>query len=528
MFLGIFSVIYWSHFLNIMTAAVSDLKDVRLLPAMALLMIATLAGMFIRWQLLLRVADQRLPIRPSLSVFLAGLVGIGTIAHIGELVSCVLLLRRFGTKLRISVPVLVITRLYDMIALSAILIFSAKSVRTGLIGLTFMMAAICGGGILWMLAPRLGFTREGRRAFLKIDAIVPALVLSLTSWMMAGSVLAVAALTVGSSMPIVTSLRVFALATLVGSASLIPAGIGITGSLAILDLRNAGLEVTAAIGAVTLTRVATTWTALLLGCIFLWREWRGGLSNALTAPAHFDEIAAEYTDQWSPHMWDLLIGRKLDMMRDALPPPEAAGAGLDLGCGMGLQTAAMRARGYDVVGVDPSEGLLHLARARSNSVPFYTGSALAIPFPDAHFDFVYMIGVMHHLPGNVAQDSAMREIHRVLKPGGKFLIHESNPRNPLFKLYMSYVFPLLKSIDDGTEYFVDPRRWSDYPGFALSDMRYFTFLPDFMPRMLMSLGTSIEQRLEKGKTRFYSAHYFAAMRREEMAEVEPARHPVHA
>lgn len=521
--IGIASVFYWSRFFDTISWAKSSPMNVALLLVMPMLTVAALGALFLRWQLLLRVAGQRVPIRPSLSVFLAGLVGIATIAHVGELLSCVLLRRRFGTQLRISVPVLLITRLCDVAALSMILIVSAGSGRLALVGLTFLLAAAIGAGVLWTLAPMLGFARERRDAFLRFDALVPALVLSLAAWVLVGSVLAVAALALGAAMPLVTSTRVFALATLVGGASLVPAGIGITGSLAIFDLQSAGVELSTAITAVTLTRLATTWTALLLGLIFVWRECRGRVSQALTAPAHFDEIAAEYSDQWSPHMWDLLIERKLDMMGEALPPPGAAGAGLDLGCGIGLQTAAMRARGFDVVGIDPSEELLRVGRSRTNSAPLHTGSALDIPFPDAHFNFVYMIGVMHHLPGREAQDRAMREIHRVLQPGGIFLIHESNTRNPLFKFYMSYVFPLLKTIDDGTEYFIDPRRWADFPGFSLRETRYFTFLPDFMPQALMKAGSRLERQLENGRARRYSAHYFAVMRREEADRSAAAR-----
>ena len=74
------------------------------------------------------------------------------------------------------------------------------------------------------------------------------------------------------------------------------------------------------------------------------------------------------------------------------------------------------------------------------------------------------MGVLHHLPGPEAQARALGEVARVLRPGGRFMVHESNPKNPLFRFYMGYVFPVLKSIDEGTEHWIHPRHWAGMPG----------------------------------------------------------------
>jgi SAM-dependent methyltransferase len=121
--------------------------------------------------------------------------------------------------------------------------------------------------------------------------------------------------------------------------------------------------------------------------------------------------------------------------------------------------------------------------------------------------------VLHHLPGRDAQEVALREIARVLRAGGTLLVHESNPRNPLFRFYMGYLFPILKSIDEGTEWWIDPRRWERVEGLRLERVRYFTFLPDFTPRLLMRPAVAIERWLERGPTRAYSAHYMVVLRR---------------
>ena len=211
----------------------------------------------------------------------------------------------------------------------------------------------------------------------------------------------------------------------------------------------------------------------------------------------------------------MLIERKLGFIAEALPfPPNTAGTGLDLGCGLGLQAAELRRRGYNVIGLDPSAGLLAVGLQRLGQAPVLAGSALALPFRDESLDFVYTIGVLHHLPGPHSQMCALREITRVLKPGGLLVVHESNPRNPLFRFYMGYLFPILKSVDDGTEHWIDPRTWETCDKLQLVTVRYFTFLPDFTPKFLTTPALAFERMLERRPTRSYSAHYMAVLKRD--------------
>ena len=104
---------------------------------------------------------------------------------------------------------------------------------------------------------------------------------------------------------------------------------------------------------------------------------------------------------------------------------------------------------------------------------------------------------------------------RVLSPGGVFVVQETNTKNPLFRFYMSYLFPLLKSIDEGTERWIAPERWVDLPGFDLHDTIFFTFLPDFAPRFALPALRSLEGRLERGLLKSRSVHYQAVLRKSE-------------
>jgi 2-polyprenyl-3-methyl-5-hydroxy-6-metoxy-1,4-benzoquinol methylase len=97
---------------------------------------------------------------------------------------------------------------------------------------------------------------------------------------------------------------------------------------------------------------------------------------------------------------------------------------LDAGCGTGEYSSWFASRGAQVTGIDLSDGSLREARAYVDSlsldnVGFEKRSVLDTGFADATFDFVYCTGVLHHTPDPFG---GLRELIRVLRPGGKILI----------------------------------------------------------------------------------------------------------
>jgi SAM-dependent methyltransferase len=140
------------------------------------------------------------------------------------------------------------------------------------------------------------------------------------------------------------------------------------------------------------------------------------------------------------------------------------------------------------------------------------GDAQRLPFPSDMFDFAYSINVFHHLPSPEAQLRAAQEVIRVLRPGGMFFLHEMNTVNPVFRLYMGYVFPLLKQIDEGTEQWIIPSRLPPVAGGTwLPNTEYLTFMPDFIPIAIQNLLKGAERSLERSAARRYSAHYQACL-----------------
>jgi ubiquinone/menaquinone biosynthesis C-methylase UbiE len=98
---------------------------------------------------------------------------------------------------------------------------------------------------------------------------------------------------------------------------------------------------------------------------------------------------------------------------------------LELGFGSGRALLEVAARARFVAGVDPSEVMLRHARfrngryLRSGRVAIGLGEAAHIPYPDARFDKAYAIHVLYFW---AEPQQELREIRRVLRPGGRLLL----------------------------------------------------------------------------------------------------------
>jgi ubiquinone/menaquinone biosynthesis C-methylase UbiE len=98
---------------------------------------------------------------------------------------------------------------------------------------------------------------------------------------------------------------------------------------------------------------------------------------------------------------------------------------LDAGCGDGTYSIATAERGALVTGVDLSEDMLAMARARSAArgvtVDWRQADVMALPFPDSSVDLAIAITLLCLVPDPRA---AVRELSRVLVPGGRLVIGE--------------------------------------------------------------------------------------------------------
>jgi demethylmenaquinone methyltransferase/2-methoxy-6-polyprenyl-1,4-benzoquinol methylase len=139
---------------------------------------------------------------------------------------------------------------------------------------------------------------------------------------------------------------------------------------------------------------------------------------------------------------------------------------LDAACGTGdLALADLAAGAARVTGLDFSEQMLVRARRKSTEVEWMQGDMLALPFADATFDAATVgFGVR-----NVADlELALRELRRVLHPGGRLAILEiTQPRGLLrvfFGVWFDRIVPLLgKVLPGGSAYTYLPASVKRFP-----------------------------------------------------------------
>ena len=118
---------------------------------------------------------------------------------------------------------------------------------------------------------------------------------------------------------------------------------------------------------------------------------------------------------------------------------------LDMACGTGDVSIALRRKGLDVVGADISENMLALARKKAPEIDFRYGDASELPFADGSFDAVTIAFGIRNFDKRA---QCIRELHRVLKDGGMLAIAEfSIPRNRLWRgIYTLYFKNILPAI----------------------------------------------------------------------------------
>jgi ubiquinone/menaquinone biosynthesis C-methylase UbiE len=157
----------------------------------------------------------------------------------------------------------------------------------------------------------------------------------------------------------------------------------------------------------------------------------------MSSKEHVKRLFSDRVRDWAAHYSDLeartlqaqnLFSRQrfaLEMVEAAVP---RASKVLDAGCGTGDMVAKLIGRGYEGWGLDMAEPMIRYARDRCRSDRFWVGDIEHIPFRDNSFDAVVCLGVIEYLD---TDEQALREIWRVLKPGGQAVVSTPSAISPL-------------------------------------------------------------------------------------------------
>ena len=127
---------------------------------------------------------------------------------------------------------------------------------------------------------------------------------------------------------------------------------------------------------------------------------------------------------------------------------------LDLGCGRGTLTLMLKQAvpGAYITGLDGDPDVLSIARLKSQDakaeITWDEGLAFDLPYADGSFDVVLSSLVIHHLIG-VDKVAAFREVHRILRPGGRFHVLDFGPPfNLLMRIQVAVMMRLEEAADN--------------------------------------------------------------------------------
>jgi SAM-dependent methyltransferase len=146
---------------------------------------------------------------------------------------------------------------------------------------------------------------------------------------------------------------------------------------------------------------------------------------------------------------------------------------LDFGCGIGNLTEQLVKRFGRVHGYDPSPASLNIARERAERATFHERLA---DVPDNAFETVVLSGVLHHVKPT-ERASLLRDVRAKLASGGRIVVFEHNPLNPLTRRVVAAC-----PFDDGAELLWPWQLRSTLAraGFVGVELRYIVFFPRFL------------------------------------------------
>jgi ubiquinone/menaquinone biosynthesis C-methylase UbiE len=133
----------------------------------------------------------------------------------------------------------------------------------------------------------------------------------------------------------------------------------------------------------------------------------------------FDEWASTYENSWLQRVFfDPAHQATLALAAETVHQPANV---LDIGCGTGklLRRAYTYWPQAQLIGVDPANGMIEMAKRLTPNAIFHTGVAETLPLQDASVDLALSTLSFHHWQDQAA---GIGEVARVLRPGGHFIL----------------------------------------------------------------------------------------------------------
>jgi SAM-dependent methyltransferase len=133
----------------------------------------------------------------------------------------------------------------------------------------------------------------------------------------------------------------------------------------------------------------------------------------------YDQVSAEYAAKFKDEMDDKPFDR--DCLDRLAREVKNLGPICDMGCGPGQIARYLHRQGRDTLGVDLSPRMIAEAQRLNPAIPFHQGDMLGLPDEDNSWGGIAAFYCIIHIPREKVVD-ALREMKRVLKPGGVLLV----------------------------------------------------------------------------------------------------------
>lgn len=179
-------------------------------------------------------------------------------------------------------------------------------------------------------------------------------------------------------------------------------------------------------------------------CVELWTQDVGHyLRRAMRAPDHFDRTARKWDASYEEdtvrgHRWRARLAAVLESVG------EGPGTLLEIGAGTGRLLSALAEGGWTVAAVDAAPSMVAFSRERVPSAAerITVNRAEALPYADDSFDVVVGVGVLEYTD----IEAAVRELARVLRPGGRAVLGLHNGRAPASTWRRRVMHPLARVV----------------------------------------------------------------------------------
>jgi ubiquinone/menaquinone biosynthesis C-methylase UbiE len=181
---------------------------------------------------------------------------------------------------------------------------------------------------------------------------------------------------------------------------------------------------------------------------------------------------------------------------------------LDIGCGNARDIARIAERGSEIVGVDISAGMVaaakqELKRMEISGITLQVGDATSLDFPDGSFDKILCSEVIEHIPD---ASRALREMLRVLRPGGRLVLSTPN-KESWYGVERYWIWEKLLGRKwphpcDEWRNMTEVITLLEQSGFRVSEQRSVCFVPGFivtyflLPRIVQELLIRVIGKLE--------------------------------